>query len=149
MITKKLSLWWLMFVLQVVFFAIGVSYNLHIYFWLNDYTYISELIVAIWAIFSMHIGYNTYKGIESNEASWFAADSCMTLGMLGTVIGFVVMLADTFTAIDPQNIESMRAAIAAMSAGMSTALLTTLAGLVCALFLKMQLVNQDSGNAKT
>jgi len=68
----------------------------------------------------------------------------MSLGMIGTVTGFIFMLVATFNNLDPSNIDSMKDAISNMATGMSTALLTTLAGLLGSLAVKLQLVNQDA-----
>ena len=68
----------------------------------------------------------------------------MSLGMIGTVTGFIFMLVATFDNLDPSNIDSMKDAIGNMATGMSTALLTTLAGLLGSLAIKLQLVNQDA-----
>jgi biopolymer transport protein ExbB/TolQ len=54
------------------------------------------------------------------------------------------MLVATFNNLDPSNIDSMKDAISNMATGMSTALLTTLAGLLGSLAVKLQLVNQDA-----
>ena len=67
----------------------------------------------------------------------------MTVGMIGTVIGFMWMLGSSFQEIDPSNIESMRQVIVDMASGMSTALLTTLCGLLAGLFIKVQIVMQE------
>jgi biopolymer transport protein ExbB/TolQ len=65
----------------------------------------------------------------------------LTLGMIGTVAGFIYMLSSSFSEMDPQNVVSMQGVLAKMSCGMSTALYTTAAGLVCSLLLKLQLFN--------
>ena len=46
--------------------------------------------------------------------------------------------------LDPGDVESMRIAISSMAVGMSTALLTTLAGLTATLMLRVQLVMTDA-----
>jgi biopolymer transport protein ExbB/TolQ len=51
------------------------------------------------------------------------------------------MLSSSFGDMDPQNVVSMQGVLAKMSSGMSTALYTTAAGLVCSLLLKLQLFN--------
>jgi biopolymer transport protein ExbB/TolQ len=61
--------------------------------------------------------------------------------MIGTVAGFIYMLSTSFSEMDPQNVISMRGVLAKMGAGMSTALYTTAAGLVCSLLLKLQVFN--------
>jgi biopolymer transport protein ExbB/TolQ len=68
----------------------------------------------------------------------------MTVGMIGTVIGFILMLSTSLGNLDPSDVESMRSAISAMAVGMSTALLTTLAGLTATLMLRVQLVMTDA-----
>ena len=67
----------------------------------------------------------------------------MTVGMIGTVTGFILMLSTSLATLDPNDVENMRSAIANMAVGMSTALLTTLAGLMATLMLRIQLVVTD------
>ena len=47
----------------------------------------------------------------------------MTVGMIGTIIGFILMLGSSLNNLDPGDVESMRMAISSMAVGMSTALL--------------------------
>lgn len=142
--SKRFLVWWLIFVLQCCFLGIGYYFGAHIFFWENDITYISSFILAMFFLTSVGIGYSTYQGDESSDISWFIADSNMTVGMIGTVIGFIFMLVFTFDNLDPSDVVSMKDAISNMATGMSTALLTTLAGLLGSLALKLQLVNQDA-----
>lgn len=67
----------------------------------------------------------------------YAADLLYKLGMLGTVIGFVFMLGsmDELQAVDP---DSLRNALQQMTGGMAIALLTTIAGLVCGILLRIE-----------
>ena len=63
--------------------------------------------------------------------------------MIGTVIGFLLMLGTAFTNLDVSNSAALQDALASMAVGMSTALYTTLIGLVSSLILKVQLVNLE------
>ena len=72
---------------------------------------------------------------------WFIAEACLALGMVGTVTGFLLMLGTSFTDIDVTNSASLQDALINMALGMSTALYTTLIGLLCSLLIKVQLVN--------
>lgn len=141
--TKKFNLWWLIVLLHIAGIAIAVNQNLHLLFWENDITYLSSLILVLWIICSVVIGIEIYTKKSSTDTNWFLADGALSLGMIGTVVGFIFMLSTTFINIDPGNIDSMRSAIVTIATGMSTALYTTLAGLVCSLSLKLQLVIQD------
>jgi len=67
------------------------------------------------------------------------------IGMLGTVIGFILMLSTCLTGVSFQNAQSMQGVIGSMTSGMSTALVTTAAGLICSLILQLQLFNYDQG----
>lgn len=67
----------------------------------------------------------------------YGSDVLYKLGMLGTVIGFIQMLAtmDGISQFDP---ETLRTTLQQMTGGMATALLTTIAGLVTGLILRVQ-----------
>lgn len=75
---------------------------------------------------------------------WFVADALFKLGLLGTVVGFILMLSPIST-IDTFDAGAMRDALTTMSAGMAVALFTTLAGLVGGTLLKVQYYFLDAG----
>jgi biopolymer transport protein ExbB/TolQ len=64
--------------------------------------------------------------------------------MVGTLFGFLMVLGQSFSEIDTSSTESMTAAISLLATGMSTALVTSLVGLIASLWLKLQLVVLDS-----
>ncbi|HET6522545.1 MAG TPA: MotA/TolQ/ExbB proton channel family protein [Geminicoccaceae bacterium] len=68
---------------------------------------------------------------------WFVADLLLTLGLVGTVVGFVTMLAP-LAGLDANDAGAMKRAIGSMSGGMAVALYTTLAGLVGGVLLRIQ-----------
>jgi hypothetical protein len=74
---------------------------------------------------------------RGHELGWFAADLLLSLGLLGTVIGFILMLGP-ISHLDSADQGAIRAALAAMSGGMAVALYTTLAGLIGGMLLKVQ-----------
>lgn len=141
--TRKFLQWWLWFVLQTLAIAAVLITGGFNFLLENDVTYLSLALITGWSMTSVWIGYRTFKQHESNETAWFISESCMTVGMIGTVVGFIYMLNGSFADINPQDIEQMRKVMGDMAQGMGTALLTTLVGLVTSLFLKIQLVNQD------
>jgi len=141
--TQKFLIWWLVVVVQVIAVGIGIYYGAIPFLIENDITKLSFVIFAMWFFTSASIGYKIFKKEEDFDKPWFVAESCMTVGMIGTVIGFMWMLGSSFQEIDPSNIESMRQVIVDMASGMSTALLTTLCGLLAGLFIKVQIVMQE------
>ena len=71
------------------------------------------------------------------ELGWFFVDLAIRLGLLGTIIGFILI----FASLDNINIEGgddLKNLLIAMSGGMGTALYTTLTGLVGASLLSFQ-----------
>jgi MotA/TolQ/ExbB proton channel family len=74
---------------------------------------------------------------RGQDFGWFVADLLLSLGLLGTVIGFILMLGP-ISGLDSTDQSALKAALAAMSGGMAVALYTTLAGLVGGMLLKIQ-----------
>ena len=136
--------WWILFLLQLS--SIGICYYFDIITWLwdNDITKISFIIIAIWFIMTLKCGHVSYnhknysqdKIDTSLDSGWFASDQCLSLGMLGTVLGFLMMMGSISTAGDIAAIQEM---LKTMSLGMSTALVTTATGMIFSNLLKLQL----------
>ncbi len=83
----------------------------------------------------------------SNQFGAFASDTLMKLGLLGTIIGFIMMLAP-IAGLDPENREAVRSSMSLMSAGMAVAMYTTLVGLAGSILLRVQYAMLDSATAK-
>ena len=111
--TKSFLQWWLFFVLQLIILGAGYVYDLHTYILNNDQTYISFILVGIWLLTSCRIGYKMGRNIDtSNEKFWFVAETCMAIGMMGTVLGFILMLGGSnLASIDPSDVEGMKGVI--------------------------------------
>jgi hypothetical protein len=74
---------------------------------------------------------------RSHEFGWFAADLMLKLGLLGTIVGFVMMLGSVLN-VEDFTAETMQGVLRNMSTGMGTALYTTFAGLVCSMLTSAQ-----------
>jgi biopolymer transport protein ExbB/TolQ len=83
----------------------------------------------------------------SNQLGAFASDTLMKLGLLGTIVGFIMMLAP-IAGLDPDNPEAVRSSMSMMSAGMAVAMYTTLIGLVGSILVRMQYYFLESATAK-
>jgi len=83
----------------------------------------------------------------SNAFGTFASDTLMKFGLLGTIIGFIMMLAP-IGALDPENKAAIRSSMSLMSEGMAVAMYTTLAGLAASILLKVQYSMLDSATSK-
>jgi hypothetical protein len=79
----------------------------------------------------------------SNGFGAFASDTLMKLGLLGTIIGFIIMLAPIAT-LDAADKVAMKSSMGLMSDGMAVAMYTTLAGLVGSILVKIQYYMLDA-----
>lgn len=76
------------------------------------------------------------------ELGWFSAGLLLKLGLLGTVIGFVIMLASIGTANDLQA-QGLDALIRGMGIGMKVSLYTTIVGLIGSMLIGIQMLIVD------
>jgi hypothetical protein len=148
---KKVLKWWLTFCLSVLAMVLAYYFGWIDEIYAKDTTKISFAILLLFVVSSLHIGWATYKKSKNqsvrsmSNVGWFLSETMLTLGMIGTVAGFIFMLGSSFENIDTSDTESLKAALSAMALGMSTALYTTLVGLICSQILKVQLVNLEVG----
>ena len=144
---KSVLKWWLIFCLIVLGIGTCFYFDVHKSLYESDITRLSYLILIIFGCTSVWIGTKTYRvGIlqdyeQKSDVGWFVSESCLALGMVGTVTGFLIMLGTAFANVDVTNAVTLQQALSDMAIGMSTALWTTLVGLVCSLIIKVQLVN--------
>ena len=127
--------WWLLFTGLCVGTYFAFTTGLIQKFLEVDTTHISLLIFSIFILFTFITGYDTYR-INKNGCTkgiLNRTNALMTLGMLGTVAGFIIMLRG--------DISAAQTALASMSKGMGIALYTTASGVSCGLLLKLQLFN--------
>lgn len=79
-----------------------------------------------------------------HEIGWFITGLLVKLGLLGTVIGFVLMLQPLAT-LESFDIANIQLVLANMTTGMSVALNTTLLGLITSMLLSFQYLLLDRG----
>lgn len=78
----------------------------------------------------------------AHEAAWWFSASAIKLGLLGTVVGFIVM-ASRIGAMQGFDVDQIQTLLKQMTAGMAIALYTTLVGLIANLVLGLQLLLLD------
>lgn len=123
----------------------------------NDTSYLTIVIFIIYWIAAIQIGVKSYKlqfkdeGYTDDDINmqWYLSDLVMSIGMVGTLVGFIMVLGSAFAEVDPSDTEAMKGVIASVATGMGVAILTTLVGLIASIFLKFELVILERDNAKT
>ncbi len=153
---KPLLRWWLFISLTIVLTFAFYYFGLFSEVWDKDRTKLSFLIMVLFLLTSIHCGKETIKisralegempNTEINktdwrgnqELGWFISDLLLTIGMIGTVSGFLIMLTGAFAGVNISDEVAMKSVLEKMAKGMSTALYTTLFGLICGSLLKIQ-----------
>jgi hypothetical protein len=82
-----------------------------------------------------------------NQLGAYASDSLMKLGLLGTIIGFIMMLAP-IAGLDAADHASVKSSMGLMSDGMAVAMYTTLTGLIGSILVQTQYYMLDKATAK-
>jgi hypothetical protein len=83
----------------------------------------------------------------SNGFGAFASDTLMKLGLLGTIIGFIIMLAP-IAGLDAADKAAMKSSMSLMSDGMAVAMYTTLAGLIGSILVRIQYYMLDAATQR-
>tara|TARA_B100001115_G_C15589933_1_gene282131 strand:- start:116 stop:574 length:459 start_codon:yes stop_codon:yes gene_type:complete len=138
--------WWLLITLTVVGLSIAAYFNFIQFLYAHDLTKLSVAILALFAATSSVIGYKLWKERDVKkkkygyDVEWFVSEMMISLGMIGTVIGFIYMLYSVFSSLNIADTLAVQQSLGKMAQGMGTALLTTLVGLVSSVLIKSQLV---------
>ncbi|MEA2904243.1 MAG: hypothetical protein QOG83_2270 [Alphaproteobacteria bacterium] len=82
-----------------------------------------------------------------NQLGSFASDALMKLGLLGTIIGFILMLAP-IAGLDAADRASVKSSMGLMSDGMAVAMYTTLTGLIGSVLVQTQYYLLDEATAR-
>lgn len=113
----------------------------------DDVTYLTNLIGGLFLFQTFNIGHYLFKGNFSLERASkvtksirFISRIVLSLGMLGTVAGFVYMLDRGMASLNFHDNESVIQVFKMMAQGMATALWTTLYGLIASILLSVQML---------
>jgi len=119
---------------------------------------VTQISMAIYGVFLLGMGitgvaaYRTAVSIDRGynrltrniiDLGWFLSETMMVLGLIGTVAGMIYLFGQIFVNIDPNDPNDLKEALSHMASGLSTAMYTTIVGMVGALITKCQLMNID------
>lgn len=124
--------------------AAAFAQNEHLWemMYYKDATKISLVICAITFFTSITIGLIAYRKRSTQitmEKLWFIGEAMVTLGMIGTVTGFMIMMGDKFQTVNFADISSLQNLFKTIGSGIGTITVTTVAGLTASLLIKLQL----------
>ncbi len=138
--------WWIQFCL--IIFAAAMIYDIGWWKLLYeaDQTKISFLILGIFTLAVLAVGWLSKQTVDYlrydtiSTYVWYSTETMITLGMIGTVAGFLLMLDGAFVGLNVEDHEAVKNVISKLALGMSTSLVTTLVGLVCSTIVKTQML---------
>ena len=82
-----------------------------------------------------------------NQLGSYAGDALMKLGLLGTIVGFIMMLAP-IAGLDAADRVSVKSSMGLMSDGMAVAMYTTLTGLIGSILVQTQYYMLDKATQR-
>ena len=110
---------------------------------LSSKTLVSTFVIKLESVRSSEFKVLSDRLQNRHAPGHFIADSLLKLGLLGTIIGFILMLLPVGE-IEDFDTNLIQQLMVQMSGGMAVALYTTLAGLVTSTLLKLQYLLADS-----
>lgn len=143
--------WWFLFCLIALGACFAWMFDLFQYLYRVDRSFMAFSSIFLFAFVTVWIGRMTYAGCKGDGSfrrhlpvCWFLTEAMMGFGMIGTLIGFLVLLSSALgTPINTADTAAMTALISKMGIGFATAAVTTLVGLACSLVTKLQLINLE------
>lgn len=136
--------WWAFFCVNLL--GYGIIYHYDGFSWMaaNDFTKIGVALCVVYPIASLMIGRLVYRAYSTQtlpdlDNYWFFSEICLGLGMIGTIVGLLVVFSHGFHDLNFQDQNSVKDLIKNLGLGTSTALISTLVGLVASLLVKIQL----------
>lgn len=130
--------------LQLLGLAIAWRFGMYEQIIAIDNTKITILIITVHIIATILAGYATWKRTNvTTEFLWYTAETQLSLGMIGTLIGFIIMLNAAFGHIEAASLETIKTSIASIGSGMGIAIRATLLGLISGVLIKAQLINLE------
>ena len=149
-IYKRFIFWWVSVLLVATSLFWANYFGLVHTIWTSDPTKITSIILALFTITNVALGWLAWKASDPifistkryilekiTDYSWFMSEMLMALGMFGTVVGLIHMLQiNTFSNVsDASAIQGM---LGGMWKAMGLALYTNAVGLLFSIILKFQ-----------
>lgn len=116
-----------------------------------DVTHLTSINAVLFLLVSGVLGYTTYNlGPYNTESAkkalrlgHFMSAFCMSIGLLGTVIGLIIMLQTQVQGVNTGDASSMLALVMTVMTALGTALYTTAVGIGTAMLIQLQCFNLE------
>ena len=136
--------WFIIFAASLSGGIIALNTGLLSLFIKNDQSYICLIIMSLYLVASAIAGHLCFridqlkKNVVEKQVKLleFFSENFFVLGLLGTIIGFCIMM---YQSVGGTGTPDTTQIILALKSGLATAFYTTLVGIVCSLGLQLQL----------
>jgi hypothetical protein len=141
--------WWILVSAVLIGAFLSSLWGLPALVWGFDQTMLGAVCVAIFAVITVFVGWLSWTATSARiqqhaPLCWFTSELVLGIGMLGTLIGFMIMISGLFVpGADFGSAAHLQVTLANMAAGFATAAVTTIVGLTCSLLIKLQLINLE------
>jgi len=143
--------WWAIFCTIVAGAGLAGFFGLFNTLWFDDLSKLSFINLGFFSGIATFIGVLTYRiHVKENlrltkllPFCWWAAEAMMAMGMMGTLLGFIMMFTSNVQHIDFSNVETAKQILGQLTRGTTTAVVTTFVGLLLSQLTKLQLVNLE------
>lgn len=126
--------WWFALNVGIITFIVGViKFDLMVQILTRDTTYITTGMLVVALVTSVSTLGKTWTHWHE-----FVTDLMPRVGLIGTVIGFMMSLDASSVADSLETVDDVKDMVVVVLSGMSVALTTTLAGLVLQVWLDIQ-----------
>ena len=115
-INSILLRWWFLFCTQIALGTVAYHFSFFHHLYREDTTRIGFVILTILILTSLWLGKKVYslkrnqvtpkEAVNSFSTGWFIAESCLVLGLVGTVTVFILMLGSAFNAVSYTDIRA-------------------------------------------
>lgn len=147
--------WWLIFLSSVAGLGAAITLGHIETMWRIDSYKISFVTLTTYFVASVFIGFLTWRNSQGDltghlpyqEGYEYSVTLMTMLGLIGTVVGFMELLATSFASLASPDVAIAQNGIGTLTAGSSTALINTLVGLLGAVGLKLQVINLNQAAA--
>lgn len=141
--------WWLIFLCSVAGLILASASGHTLSMWRIDQYKVSFVTLTAYFLVTVFIGRLTWR-ISGGDRTWhlrfqegydYSVTLMTMLGLIGTVVGFMGLLATSFSSLTSADASLAKGAIGTLTSGSANALVNTLVGLIGAVGLKLQVIN--------